>query len=70
MTAIPSKVGLVLLGIYWFGMTALVVNNFTRTNNEEVTHQSLVSDLRVNHRTSYLYSNPSYLPTSQDGFRS
>ena len=70
MTAIPSKVGLVLLGIYWFGMTALVVNNFTRTNNEEVTHSSLVSYLRINHRTSYPYSIPSYLPTSQDGLRS
>ncbi len=67
MTAIPSKGGLVLLGIYWFGMTALVVNNFTRTDNEKDNHQPLVSGLRINNRTSYLYSDASHLSTSQDG---
>jgi len=70
MTAIPSRIGLVLLGIYWFGMTALVVNNFTRTDNEEDTHKSLVSYLRLDYGSSYLYSGTSYLLPPQDGHRS
>ena len=37
MTALPNRVGLILIGIYWFGMTGLVVNNFTRTNYEQPT---------------------------------
>ena len=45
MTAIPSKVGLVLLGIYWFGMTALVVNNFTRTNCDQL--REVVCELKL-----------------------
>ena len=67
MTGIPSKIGLLLIGIYWFGMTGLVVNNFTRTNNEEVTYSSLVPRLRTNDRTSYLYSSTSHLLPPQDG---
>jgi len=67
MTGLPSKIGLLLLGIYWFGMTGLVVNNFTRTNNEEVTYSSLVPRLRTNDRTSYLYSIAPHLPAPHDG---
>jgi hypothetical protein len=37
MTGLPSKIGLLLIGVYWFGMTGLVVNNFTRTNYEQST---------------------------------
>jgi hypothetical protein len=45
MTAIPSKVGLVLIGIYWFGMTALVVNNFTRTDCDQL--REVVCELKL-----------------------
>ena len=51
MTAIPSKVGLVLLGIYWFGMTALVVNNFTRTNYEQPTGLEIRTEANGAERT-------------------
>jgi len=35
MTGLPSKIGLLLIGVYWFGMTGLVVNNFTHKNYEQ-----------------------------------
>ena len=66
MTGIPNRIGLLLIGVYWFAMVGLVVNNFTRTNNEEVTYSSLVPRLHVNNGTSYLYSSTSHLPAPHD----
>ena len=52
MTGIPSKLGLLLLGVYWVGMTGLVINNFTRTNDgQQTANNGRTSEQRLEIRT-------------------
>ncbi len=52
MTFLPSKLGLLLIGVYWVGMTGLVINNFARTNDgQQTTNNGRTSNERLEIRT-------------------
>jgi len=52
MTGISSNLGLLLIGVYWVGMTGLVINNFTRTNDgQQTTYNGRTSEQRLEVRT-------------------
>ena len=52
MTFLSPKLGLLLIGVYWVGMTGLVINNFTQTNDgQQTANNGRTSEQRLEVRT-------------------